>query len=133
MTLTALIGIGITSFLLLYFSFSLDKKEHWLLQLLVSFFVLGLLVIAGKVALDDKDTCDIVKLNQTVVDNTTTYNYGEFCVENTHNSTLHYYKTIVWFFRCYVGYILMYFLYRVWIRKKLLDMKMFNRWRGSGK
>lgn len=124
MGIALVVGIGIVAFLLIYFAFSWDKKEHFLLQLFVSFLFVGLLLLVPKALIDDHNHCSIVVNNETVVASTTTYTYTEFCVENTKTTDLILYRVVWGFAICFVLYVFMYFNYVLWLKSKLIDLKL---------
>ena len=58
-----LASIGVFSFLLLFMFFKLGEnkeKNHYILQLIILGFLMGLFVIIGKNAIDEKDYCIII-------------------------------------------------------------------------
>ena len=125
MSLELIIGIGITAFLLLYFSSQWDNKEHFLLKLLIGFLFLGLLILIPKVAIDNPDTCEIV-INQTAINSSIvnysveSHTYMQYCVTNTKNTHTIWYKVMMWFLRLFALYIFFYFFYVFYIKSKLI-------------
>lgn len=127
MAIYTIIGIGIACALVLYFAFQWDKKEHFLLQLLASFFFVSLLLLIPKAALDNQNNCNIVIANETISFNTTSYDYKYFCEENISNTETTFFKIIVYFQRIFYGYIILYFMYVAFIRQKIIDYKIFRK------
>lgn len=127
MGLELIIGIGICAFLLLYFAFQWDKKEHYLLQLLTAFFFIFILLLIPKAAIDEKDTCQIVVANETIMGNTTSYDYTNYCIENVRTTSATFYKAIMWFIRVFLVYLFMYFNYVAWLKSKLVDFKFIKK------
>lgn len=104
----ALVGVGL---LLLYFANTLNKENHFLLVLLTLFVVLGVFILIPKAILDNQNDCEIVIQNATVIDNTTTYDYSEFCTTNTAQTPLIFYRLMLWFSRVFIAYVFLYILY----------------------
>ena len=123
MALELIIGIGICAFLVVYFAFAWDRKEHYLLQLLASFFFIFLLILIPKVAIDSKDTCEIVIANETTIGNTTSYEHDYFCETNARTTTTTFYKVVMWFMRLFLAYLFLYFNYVFWIKSKIVKYK----------
>ena len=73
-SLVQMLGVLGIAFLIIYFVFKLDKKEHFLLQLLFSFFFIFILFLVPKVLVDNQDTCEIVLANTTMYND---YVYGD--------------------------------------------------------
>ena len=115
-----IIGIGIASFLLLYFAFNLDK-EHYLLKLLAAFFFLSILILIPKSLIDDKNFCEIVVSNTTYFNttNSTTYEYERFCETNPKTTTRIFYNSLLWFYRIFMIYVFIYFTYVVFFKRGL--------------
>ena len=116
-----IIALGIVAFLILFFVFQWDRREHFLLQLIGSFFFIYLILLIPKVMIDNQDTCEIVMANETLTGNITTYEYQNFCITNTENTPTLFYKIILWFIRLFISYLVLYFNYTLWLKSKLLD------------
>lgn len=132
MLLEFVVGLGIVCFLLIYFAFQLDKREHFLLQLLVVFFFLTLILLIPKALLDNKDKCQTVVSwkNESIISANEThvaYNYTEFCVTNERNTHFIFYRAIIWFLRIFAIYIFMYFNYVLWFKSRLIKWGIINR------
>lgn len=116
MSSSVMIGIGIGVFLLLYMTFKLQTSEdgnnHFLLQLLLMFFIIAGLVMLGKATMDSKDHCSWNVVNSTVSGDTTAYGYDYQCNENTHTTSTTFYKGMLWFARIFALYILVYLIYK---------------------
>lgn len=113
--LTLLMALGIFGFMLLFMFFKLrsdgQESEHFLLQLLVLGFLLGVFVLIGKVGLDDKDFCSWNVANSTVSGDTTVYVYDYECSTNNKTTSTSFYTLITWLIRCIVIYIILFFFY----------------------
>lgn len=133
MILETIVGIGTICFLLIYFAFQWDRKEHYLLQLLISLFFVFLLLLIPKVLVDNPDTCQIVTLTANETVGNTTYSYGEFCITNTKTTHTIFYASILWFLRTFTLYLFLYFNYVFWLKSKLLNFKLMRGNDGTGK
>jgi len=109
MTLGIILAVGIISFLLLYLAFNLDK-EHVYLKLLIIFVVVFMLILIPKQTLDFKDTCEVVVDNKTIINETTSYEYSEFCINNPNNTANVFYKVYLWFVGLFGIYVLIYYI-----------------------
>lgn len=114
------VGVGIVSFLLAYFTIHLDK-EHFLLKLLTAFFFLTLLVLIPKGLIDENDYCDVVVSNTTYYNatNTTTYEYERFCDTNTKKTASIFHAAVVWFNRLFATYVFLYLIYVIFLQRGL--------------
>lgn len=116
--LSLTISVLVTAFLILYFTFSWDKNEHYLLRILGSFFFIALLLIVPKIGIDYKQECDFAVNQSTTnfVTNTTTYTYDYICSDKTNNTTVIFHKVILRFLIVFSSYVFVYLLY-VWLLK----------------
>ena len=123
--LTLLIGIGIFLFTCVYMFFKLSDQQlrakltdqeapnHFILQLMILFFILSAVVLVGKVSLNSNDDCSFEVINSTIVGNTTTYAHDYVCVSNPSTTALTFYKSTLWFMSLILSYIFIYFIYEV--------------------
>lgn len=125
--LIVILGIGITSFLLLYLAFYCLDKEHVLLRLLITFFVIYLLFMMSRATQGNTTECgDIINqtttntqyhyLNASQINYTTTnttYTYGEYCIYDSTTSASLFYRLMTWFLRVFAVYLLVYYIYKV--------------------
>jgi len=105
------IAISVVAFLILYFVFLWDKKEHIFLRLLGSFFFVFLLILVPKTAIDYKQDCEFVRVNETVSGAITSYEYDYVCVNNTSSTAVTFHKTYMRFVYVFGFYIFMYVIY----------------------
>lgn len=123
MSLGVIIGIGITIFLLAYIMFKLktevddstgeNKQNHFILQLILLFFIVGLLALMGKATMDNSKDCSWLIANQTVSGNTTIFNNEYVCSDSITNTGLNFYKAIMWAVRIIYLYIFGYIVFEV--------------------
>ena len=115
---TILIGLGITTFALMYMFFKLGQNtskdnNHFPLQLLFLFLILSCFTLIGKVSLDDKDFCSWNVVNSTTIGSTTEYSYLYQCSPNPNTTADTFYRVSVWIFRLVGFYVFLYVLYWV--------------------
>ena len=120
MTYGVLAGVGIALFLLIYMFFKFnrfsDEKQgsnHFLLQLLILFFILAGFLLLAKATVDVSNNCEQELVNSTVVGDTSVYNYDIVCNESPYNTSSIFYKVILWFVRIISFYIFIYIAYEV--------------------
>lgn len=124
MSLELIIGIGITGLLLAYLFFkSNDDKGvggHFLLRLMLLGCLFGVFVLLGKAGLDSTQSCDLKIMNETTMNETTTFNYDTICYSSTQaNTGLTFYRLNLWIVRLISAYLLIYFFYELflWLSK----------------
>jgi len=105
--LATIVGLGLASFLLFFFSSQLEEK-HGLLKLLSLFFVLSLVILIPKALIDNQETCYSEINTSTTVGNTTTYTYLDYCVTDSNNTDATFYTAILWFYRLFMAYVILY-------------------------
>ena len=105
--LATIVGLGLASFLLFFFSSQLEEK-HGLLKLLALFFVLALVILIPKALIDNQTKCFSEVNTTTTVGNTTTYTYFDYCVTDTNSTDTTFYKSILWFYRLFMAYVILY-------------------------
>lgn len=119
MAIGILIGIGVTMFLLVYIMFKIktdvdaNTQNHFLLQLIILFFIIGLFALLGKATLDESINCEWIVDNSTVNNNVTTYETSYTCSEAQNNTGLNFYKAIMWMVRILFLYVFLYIAYEV--------------------
>lgn len=92
-----------------------EGSNHFLLQLLVLGFILLFVLLVGKVAVDNDETCAWNVANTTTTANVTVYAHSYDCVPGTKNTTYLFYRTVLWFVRLVALYIVFYFFYEVFM------------------
>lgn len=127
------IGTGILMFLLLYFSFNLEKK-HFLFKLFIAFFVFFTLINLP-LTMTTTQVCTNEVINETVSGNLTTYDYNLICNNTTNEDGVKVYKNYLFFVSIFSIYILVYFIYEmleftgrtIKIKQNISNMKMKYR------
>jgi len=105
--LATIIGLGLASFMLFFFSSQLEEK-HGLLKLLSLFFVLALVILIPKTLIDNQTICSAEVNTTTVVGNTTTYTYTDYCVTDANATDTTFYTAVLWFYRLFMAYVFIY-------------------------
>jgi len=119
MSYTLLIGIALVMGLLMILLFKLrssespDGSNHFLLQILILFFIVGGIILMAKATLDVQDPCSWNVINSTTSSLTTSYAYEYQCSPNTHNTSLLFFKSVIWFAGLMMLYIVLFFIYQV--------------------
>ena len=90
-----------------------EDQKHYPLQILLLFFILGIIVLMGKTTLDYKDNCAWLVSNDTVAGNTTIYQYAYTCSANTANTSNTFYEWTIWIMRIIALYMCAYLIYSV--------------------
>lgn len=111
------LGIGITAFLVLYFVFLWNEKEHIFLRILGAFFFVGFLVLMSKSQLDFKQPCEFVVNQTTVTGNVTTYDYDYLCATEENSTAKRFHNLVMRFVYVFGFYVFMYFIY-AWLLKR---------------
>lgn len=122
------LGLGLAAIVLVYFAFKWNDKEHVILHLLVSFFVLYLLILIPKAILDSPEDC-MWTINETLefgvnstgsaIDLASAYNittlntYEYVCGTNNYKTDDVFYRVMVWFFGLFLIYIFIYLFYSI--------------------
>ncbi len=97
MELSLIVGIGIVAGILLFIAFSMDKDDHKLLKLLHIFFAMFLLIL----------------IPSTLVNGAAA----------TSDNFL---RSVIWILIIFCGYIFVYFIYALWLKSKLVDLKFIK-------
>jgi hypothetical protein len=125
MVLELVLGLGIVSFLLLYFAFNLNAEGgHFLLKLLMVFFFFAILMLIPKATLDAKTNCEFVVSNVTVSAPTDLYEYEEKCSTTTTTTERTFLNTILWLTRLFALYFICYLFYD-WARRSEFMLNTF--------
>lgn len=105
------LGILAAILILLFFKLSdADDKKHFLLQILFLGFIMIIVVLIGKSAVDYKDNCAWLVKNDTLTGNTTSYTYDYICDPDTNGTADTFYKVTVWIMRITGIYLFLYLL-----------------------
>lgn len=120
MTYGVLAGVGIGLFLLIYMFFKFNRfndseqgKNHFLLQLIILFFIIAGFILLGKATVDLQQPCSFQVVNSSETAGTYTYDYDYVCFEEVSNTGTIFYKIMSWFVRIFSFYIFIYIIYEV--------------------
>lgn len=91
----------------------IDNKYSFALQIFVFAFLLGIIVLLGKVALDYNDHCSWLVSNSTTAGALTSYEYVYDCSENTNNTATIFYDVTLWLGRIVVTYLFLAFAFEI--------------------
>jgi len=102
-------GLGIVAAILCFLFWKLSQEidggSRYPLQVVVFFFLLGIILLIGKVSVDYKDNCEWLLNNTVIVGNTTNYNHTYQCNTNTNGSQSIFYTITLWIFRITSAYL----------------------------
>ena len=94
----------------LFFKLSGEEgNKHFLLKVLFLGFIVGILILIGKVGVDYNDNCAWLVQNSTVSGSTTSYGYDYTCSVNTNNTAQIFYQVLLWFAR-FIGIYLFFYI-----------------------
>lgn len=115
MTLELIFGAGIFALLLLVLINTVQAKEgkHFLIRLLVFFFVVFCGVLIGKASLDSTTQCESLVNSTTIVDNTTSYTYDTVCITSDNNTGLTFFRLTLSFMLLFFLYVFIFYFYTV--------------------
>lgn len=106
---STILGVGVFSALIFFFSFQIEKEKHYLLRLFLVFVAMAVLILIPKSLIDEQYTCESVVANSTDVNATvTTYEYESFCYTRTEETPTTFYNIVLWFYRIFIGYVIVY-------------------------
>jgi len=124
-SLSLVLGLGIVAFLFLYFAFKLDE-DHFLLKLfLIFFFLISILLMPNAII---NDNCQLMKANETILGNVTTFEYSSVCDDSASKTKTGFLKVVLWFFRIFVTYFSLYLFY-FWTKRS----EELKKWFGGKK
>lgn len=110
--LELMFGVGIVSVIVLAIVMWLNE-QHQLLKILGAFFVIGLLILIPKIAVDDSEYCEIL-INGSTFDaasNQTGYEYDRVCFEREDKTADLFFKWVSWFRTLVLYYTILYLIY----------------------
>lgn len=81
------------------------------LQLILIGFVLGIVVMVGKVGVESYDNCSWLVLNSTTSGNMTSYGYDYQCETNTNGTASLFYQMTLWMMRLITLFMILAFAF----------------------
>lgn len=123
----SLIGVAL---ILVYLAIKLTERDSsgigdYAILILLIGFLLGILLLLSKTAVDYEDNCGWLVNNSTVTGNTTSYNYAYTCSENTNNTATTFYNLTLWIVRLVTAYVIIGFFFQLF--------NYFGWWKKGGK
>lgn len=134
--LATVVAIGLVSFLMFFFASQLEE-EHGILKFLTIMFALALLIVMPAVVTNNEE-CSYLLTNESsyyvygdnyssyhwdytspspsvndisLFHDYTTYYYEEYCVTDESNTTNTFFKLVMWFYRLFITYIILFLGY----------------------
>lgn len=111
--------------LILFIIFYLLKDTagigRYAMQVVLLGFIIAIVVLFGKLGIDDSQNCEWIVNNSTVVGNTTNYNYDWYCEAGTSTVGSTFYNLTLWIMRLTIAYIILAFAFEAieaWTGKK---------------
>lgn len=118
--ITLIGGIVGVCFLMLYLMNSLGDEKHFILKLVLLFWVVAVVLLIPKVALDANTICETVVANSTDVSaSVTSYEYESFCYDRAEGTAGSFYKQTTVLYYLILGYAIVYIA--IWAMKWLMD------------
>lgn len=110
---SCLLGVA---FIVIYLAVKLMEREEigigdYAALILLVGFLLGILLLLGKTAVDYKDNCNWLVANSTVSGSTTSYQYNYTCNTNTQKTASTFYNLTLWIIRLVTAYLVIGFLF----------------------
>lgn len=116
---TAVIGVVGLCFLILYLMNSLEDEKHFVLKLLLLFWVVAAFLLIPKVVVDSGVVCEGVVSNATVSGNVTSYEYTDFCYARSESTGKSFLRLTQVLYVLVIGYAVVYLF--VWALRWLMD------------
>lgn len=83
------------------------------LQLILIGFVLGIIVMLGKIGIESYDNCSWLVTNSTTSGSTTSYNYDYQCDVNTNSTASTFYQMTLWMMRLIIAFMILAFAFDI--------------------
>ena len=107
-------GLAIVGAMLLVLFLALrdtDLGGQKALQIILIAFLLGIIVMIGKVGVESYDHCSWLVSNSTTSGNSTSYGYTWTCEPNTNSTASTFYQSTVWVMRLVSAYLVIAFAF----------------------
>jgi len=123
----SLIGVAI---ILVYLAIKLTERDSegigdYAILIVLIGFLLGILLLLSKTAVDYEDNCGWLVNNSTTSGSTTSYQHIYQCSENTNTTANSFYNLTLWVIRLVVAYIIIGFFFQLF--------NYFGWWKKGGK
>lgn len=83
------------------------------LQLILIGFVVGIIVMVGKIGIESYDNCSWLVLNSTTSGNTTTYGYDYACEDNPNGTASLFFQMTLWMMRLIILFMILAFAFDI--------------------
>lgn len=124
MSLALVISAGVMAFVSAYIMFKISERNreaenqgvqlginsHNALQILFFFMVIASLVLLGRAGMDSGTSCSWLVNETTIVNNVTSYDYANECVDNSNSSNSWIYRLPLYLAYLSGLYLIVYFL-----------------------
>ena len=107
-------GLAIVGAMLLILFLALrdtDLGGVYALQIVLIAFLLGIIVMIGKVGVESYDHCSWLVANSSSSGNTTSYGYTWTCEANTNSTATTFYESTLWVMRLVSAYLVIAFAF----------------------
>lgn len=119
MTITLVLAVGVTAFIVLYMMNSLDDKKHWVLKLVMLIFSATLLLILPKIGIDSLTTCEPVINTIESIGGFQNYTYTNHCITSSVSTGISFLKTSQLLYYILLAYSIV--AIAIWSMFKLAD------------
>lgn len=109
-----LAGLTIVAAIILVIFITLRNSEAvglYALQIILIGFLLGIIVMIGKVSIEGYDHCSWLVVNSTTSGSTTEYSYDYLCDVNTNSTAGTFYEITLWIMRLTTAYLILAFAF----------------------
>lgn len=127
MLIAQVLGIGITSFLILYFCFLWNPKEHAFLRYMGSFVFVAMLFLIPASVMEHDNYCDFVTNRTEQTNNVTTYNYEYKCSEKESDTAFTFFRGYIYFSMFFVVYVFLYIIYLFFLKPGNMIDRLLNK------
>lgn len=127
MLIAQVLGIGITSLAILYFSFLWSSKEHAFLRYFGSFVFVSMLFLIPASVMEHDNYCDFVVNRTEKVNNVTSYDYQYKCSEEESNTAFTFFRAYIYFSVFFIVYVFLYIIYLFFLKPGNMIDRLLNR------
>ena len=109
-------SLGILAAILCFLFWKLSDEtgdKRFPLQVIIFGFLLGVIILLGKAAVDYQDNCSWLVNNSTTVGDLTTYGYSYQCSANPNTTAITFYSATVWIARITTIYLFFAFAFEL--------------------
>jgi len=111
--LGCLVGVALILLALYYSLRDSSGDSHYALKVILLGFLLGIILLIGKVAIDNNTNCSWLVNNSTTVGSTSSYNYVYTCEANDSTVANTLYNMSLWVMRLVSAYLILVFAFDV--------------------